>query len=140
MVVAEHEHQRKMFGALQMHLQEAIGNPFVQCHVSLLSQNSQSTMCFTSIFKLCAYKLQLLHEVKPDDKPKRATFEADILQRVETDNFLAKVLFSDEATFHLLGYVKNIVYATRVTSVEQFCERIYGAIETVMPQMLEATW
>jgi hypothetical protein len=49
MVVAEHEHERKMFTALQMHLQEALGNPFVRHQVSLLSQNSQSTMCFTSV-------------------------------------------------------------------------------------------
>jgi hypothetical protein len=49
MVVVEHEHQRKMFSALQMHLQEALGNPFVRCHVSFLSQNPQSTMCFTSV-------------------------------------------------------------------------------------------
>jgi hypothetical protein len=90
--------------------------------------------------KLCAYKLQLLHEVKPDDKPKRATFAAHILQRMEIDNILANVLFSDEATFHLWEYVKNIVYATKVTSVEQLCERICGAIETDTPQMLQATW
>jgi hypothetical protein len=58
--------------------------------------------------KLCAYKLQLLHEVKPDDKPKHATFAADILQHIETgNNFLAKVLFSDEATFHLSGMVNR---------------------------------
>jgi hypothetical protein len=49
MVVAEHEHQRKMFSALQMHLQEALGNPFVRRHVCMLSQNSQSTMCFISV-------------------------------------------------------------------------------------------
>jgi hypothetical protein len=42
--------------------------------------------------------------------------------------------------FFLWGYVKNIVYATKVTSVEQHCERIRGAIETVTPQMLQATW
>jgi hypothetical protein len=39
--------------------------------------------------------------------------------------------------FFLWGYVKNIVYATKVTSVEQLCERIRGAIETVTPQMLQ---
>jgi hypothetical protein len=38
------------------------------------------------------------------------------------------------------GYVKNIVYATKATSVEQLCERIRGAIETVTPKMLQATW
>jgi hypothetical protein len=47
------------------------------------------------------WKLQLLHEVKTSEKPKCATFATDILQRIEIDNFLAKVLFSDEATFHL---------------------------------------
>jgi hypothetical protein len=49
-----------------------------------------------------------LHAVKPDDKPRRPTFAADILQRIEIDdNFLAKVLFSDEATFHLSGMVNK---------------------------------
>jgi hypothetical protein len=78
--------------------------------------------------------------VKPDNKPKRATFAAEILRRIEINNFLAKVLFSNEATFHLWGYVKNIVYATKATSVEQLCERIHGAIQAVTPQMLQATW
>jgi hypothetical protein len=78
--------------------------------------------------------------VKTDDKPKRAIFVTDILQCIEIDNFLAKVLFSDEATFHLWEYVKNIVCATKVTSVEQLRETICGAIETVTLQMLQATW
>jgi hypothetical protein len=92
MVVAEHEHQRKMFGALQIHLQEALGNPFVRHHVSLLSQNSVHNVLHKRL-KLCAYKLQILHEVKPDDEPKHTTFAADILQHTKIDNFLAKVLF-----------------------------------------------
>jgi hypothetical protein len=46
--------------------------------------------------------------VKPDDKSKRPTFAADILQRIEIENnFLAKVLFSDEATFHLSDMVNR---------------------------------
>ena len=46
--------------------------------------------------KLYAYKLQLIHEVKPDDKPKRTMFAEDILQRIaKENNFLSKVMFSD---------------------------------------------
>jgi hypothetical protein len=54
--------------------------------------------------------------VKPDDKAKLATFSADILQRIEIDNFLAKVLFSDEATFHLSGMVNR--HNVRIRSTE----------------------
>ena len=58
--------------------------------------------------KRYAYKFQFSHVVKPDDKPKRATFSEDILQRIEIENnFLDKVMFSDEWTFHLSGKVNR---------------------------------
>jgi hypothetical protein len=40
----------------------------------------------------------------------------------------------------LWGYVKDMVYKTSVTSVDQLKLRIVAAIETVTPQMLENTW
>jgi hypothetical protein len=42
--------------------------------------------------------------------------------------------------FFLWGYVKDIVYKTPVTSVNELKLRIVAAIETVTPQMLENTW
>jgi hypothetical protein len=42
--------------------------------------------------------------------------------------------------FFLWGYVKDIVYKTPVTSLDEVKLRIVAAIETVTPQMLEITW
>jgi hypothetical protein len=42
--------------------------------------------------------------------------------------------------FFLWGYVKDIVYKTPVTSLDEMELRIVAAIETVTPQMLENTW
>jgi hypothetical protein len=42
--------------------------------------------------------------------------------------------------FFLWGYVKDIVYKTPVTSVDELKLRIVAAIETVTLQMLENTW
>lgn len=58
--------------------------------------------------KLHAYKIQLLHNIKEDDKPRRYNFAVEILNKVEEDNdFLRKVIFSDEATFHVNGVVNR---------------------------------
>jgi hypothetical protein len=40
----------------------------------------------------------------------------------------------------LWGYVKDIVYKTPVTALDELKLRIVAAIETVTPQMLENTW
>jgi hypothetical protein len=42
--------------------------------------------------------------------------------------------------FFLFGYVKDIVYKTPVTSLDELKLRIVAVIETVTPQMLENTW
>jgi hypothetical protein len=42
--------------------------------------------------------------------------------------------------FFLWGYIKNIVYKTLVTSLNELKLRIVAAIETVTPKMLENTW
>jgi hypothetical protein len=42
--------------------------------------------------------------------------------------------------FFLWGYVKDVVYKTPVTSLDELKLRIVAAIETVTPQMLENTW
>lgn len=54
--------------------------------------------------RLYPYKIQLLHEIKPDDQPKRTEFAALMLQKAEEDpTFLSSVMFTDEATFHIYG-------------------------------------
>jgi hypothetical protein len=40
----------------------------------------------------------------------------------------------------LWGYVKDIVYKTPVTSLDELKLRIVGAIETVTSQVLESIW
>ena len=58
--------------------------------------------------KLYAYKLQLLQALKPNDRPQRAAFATDMLERIDNDpNFLTMIMFSDEATFHVSGHVNR---------------------------------
>lgn len=54
--------------------------------------------------RLYAYKIQLLQELKPDDKPKRKEIAVNILEKMEEDgDFLNRICFSDEATFRVSG-------------------------------------
>jgi hypothetical protein len=58
--------------------------------------------------KLHAYKVQIIQKLKPDDRPKREKFSNDILNLIDEDNdFLQRVCFSDEATFHVNGTVNR---------------------------------
>lgn len=58
--------------------------------------------------KLHAYKIQLVHEIKPNDKRLRLDFAVDILNRIdENPNYLNNVLFTDESTFHVNGVVNR---------------------------------
>ncbi|KAJ4438140.1 hypothetical protein ANN_14079 [Periplaneta americana] len=51
--------------------------------------------------KLYAYKLQLMQRLEPDNKSKRVEF-ANMLDRLCADpDFMSKIFFSDEATFHV---------------------------------------
>lgn len=57
---------------------------------------------------LNAYKIQLTQELKPCDHLKRREFVSWILGKRETDgDFSHKIIFSDEAHFHLNGYVNK---------------------------------
>ncbi len=42
--------------------------------------------------------------------------------------------------FFLWGYVKEIVYRTKVNNLQELKERISAAIESVQVDMLENTW
>lgn len=55
-----------------------------------------------------AYKVQLTQEVKPTDHGRRRQFADWILARQAGDmNFVNRIIFSDEAHFHLNGYVNK---------------------------------
>ena len=57
---------------------------------------------------LCAFKIPLRHHIKPNDRPLRAHFAAEMLLRIENNNsYLYNIVFSDEATFHLCGKINK---------------------------------
>jgi hypothetical protein len=52
------------------------------------------------------YKFQLLHAIRPGDNRKRYDFALDILNEIDNyEQFLYRVMFSDEVTFHISGHV-----------------------------------
>lgn len=62
----------------------------------------------TKDLKLHAYKIQLTQELKPADHGKRCRFAQWVLARqAENENFTKQIIFSDEAHFHLSGYVNK---------------------------------
>ena len=57
---------------------------------------------------LTPYKIQLVQELKPNDHPMRFQFAQWAEERLmEDEHFYRKVIFSDEAHFHLGGYVNK---------------------------------
>ncbi|KFM62835.1 hypothetical protein X975_24013, partial [Stegodyphus mimosarum] len=58
--------------------------------------------------RLHAYKVQIVHVLEPDVRPRRIAFATDLLRRIEDDaEFLKSIMFSDEASFHLSGIVNR---------------------------------
>ena len=58
--------------------------------------------------RLYPYKVQIVQQIKPDDRPRRQAFAIEMLDRIDRDpQFLGNVLFSDEATFHVSGSVNR---------------------------------
>ena len=58
--------------------------------------------------RLCqtAYKLQLLHDIRPTDKKQRSHFAVSLVYRIEeNNNFLNNVVYTDAANFHISGTV-----------------------------------
>ena len=53
------------------------------------------------------YHLQLTQEVTKDDKMRRFEFCVRMQQELEHEDFANKLIFSDEATFHLSGHVNR---------------------------------
>jgi hypothetical protein len=59
-------------------------------------------------WKFKRYKYELLQHVTAQDKEVRYSFFSDFLSRLEDDElFTGKIVFSDEATFHLSGNVNR---------------------------------
>jgi hypothetical protein len=53
------------------------------------------------------YRLRLLQALNPQDHNLRLHFRVDFQQRLEEDRFAEKLVFSDEATFHVCGKVNH---------------------------------
>ncbi|GBN29660.1 Sodium-dependent high-affinity dicarboxylate transporter 3 [Araneus ventricosus] len=54
------------------------------------------------------YKMQLVQQLKPSDLSIRFNFAVDMLHRIDVDNdFLQRIIFTDEATFHMSGHVNK---------------------------------
>ncbi|PNF33541.1 hypothetical protein B7P43_G17404 [Cryptotermes secundus] len=53
------------------------------------------------------YRLQLVQALTNDDKRKRTEFCDSMLEMMEDETFISRLIFSDEATFHLSGTVNR---------------------------------
>ena len=51
--------------------------------------------------------LQLVQAITAEDKQKRKQFCVDIQEKLEEDEFMKHLVFSDKATFHMNGKVNN---------------------------------
>ena len=82
--------------------------------------------------KLYPYKIQLVQALKPDDYGKREEFARTILRRVEDDpDYLERVFFTDEATFHVSGLVHR--HNVRIWGKEN--PRIVQEVERNSPKL-----
>lgn len=60
------------------------------------------------VLRFRAYKLQIVQKITRQDWVRRSEFAVTMLGRLETDNnFLNKIFYSDEATFHVSGKVNR---------------------------------
>ncbi|KAJ9581916.1 hypothetical protein L9F63_003736, partial [Diploptera punctata] len=112
--------------------------------------------------KLHAYKVQLVQRLEPNDMPKRVEFANTMLDRLGADpDFMTKIFFSDEATFHLSASPKmnvwcslshNVIgpffFAEKTVRVRTTLDnislavglRIIEAIENIPEDILQRTW
>jgi hypothetical protein len=68
--------------------------------------------------RLHAYKIQRRHEIKIADRPKRVEFANFMLSEIDdNEGYLQRVMFMDEATFHINGCVNR--YKCRIWGSQQ---------------------
>jgi hypothetical protein len=66
--------------------------------------------------KFFPYRVRVVHELKPADYGKRENFCKWFLNFIENDEILDITFFTDEAWFHLSGYINS--QNTRVWALE----------------------
>ncbi|GFG34991.1 hypothetical protein Cfor_01096 [Coptotermes formosanus] len=66
----------------------------------------QSSVCriLRNRLRVKRYRLQRLQALNPQDHNLRFHFCVDFQQQLEEDGFAEKLVFSDEATFHVRGW------------------------------------
>ena len=68
--------------------------------------NHHCTQDFAWKIEVYTYKVQILQELKPNGRPKHKVFALEMLSRIEDGkDCLKKVMFTDEACFHVSGKV-----------------------------------
>lgn len=74
---------------------------------------------------LYPYKLQMVHALRQDDRRLRVAFAEEMLRRIDDDDdYLKRVCFSDEATFHTSGHVnRHNVRIWGSTSPQDFIQK-----------------
>jgi hypothetical protein len=88
-------------------LNEALQNPHVELGVNcLLLARSTINKVLHKRLRLCAYKIQLVKQLKSADGVARQHFAEEMFDRIDLDvDFFEKIMFRDEATFHVSGKV-----------------------------------
>ena len=88
------------------------------CRASRKLKVPQSTVSkiLRKRLRLLPYKLQLVQKLHPEDKETRHAFCGNLQELMENDDLLARIIFSDEATFHLRGKVNG--YNVRIRGSE----------------------
>ena len=90
------------FDAVREALQRSPGKSTRRVSNELRVPQSTVVKILHKRLKLYAYKVQIVQSLQPDDGPRRASFATEILNRIDEDNdYLKRVCFSDEATFHI---------------------------------------
>ena len=82
--------------------------------------------------KLFPYKIQLVQALKPGDYEQREQFARTLLTNIEQDpDFLNRILFSDEATFHVSGVVNR--HNVRIWGAEN--PHVFRPVERNSPKL-----
>ena len=85
--------------------------------------------------RLCfkPYKMRLVQALTPADKVKRRDFCEEMQLKMEENDFIERLIFCDEATFHISGKVNghNVrIWGTEQPKVNVFCavsrEKVHG--------------
>ena len=102
--LADLKYQKKL-NLCEWHTSEALESLFAGFYPI-----ADPTLHYSQSFAtLCIYsKVQLLQALKPEDKPRRKEFAVTMLHRLDSvPEFLKRVCFSDESTFHVSGLINR---------------------------------